>query len=70
VAKFLRHEQEIQSGLILETYFDSDSRHEDSTTVMWAVTVVQVEVKFMFCQDHSTIRIVMMSILSLEVHID
>jgi hypothetical protein len=36
------------------------------TLLPWAVTLKQVEVKFMFGQDHDTLRILVMSIIHLK----
>jgi hypothetical protein len=69
--KFCRHEKESEK-VILETDSDkaitSDSDSDMMKTLVLQVeTILQVGVKFILDQDHNTLGILMMSIVSLEV---
>jgi len=40
------------------------------TMLLQVVTIMQTAASFIFCQDHNTLGILMMCILSLEVPVD
>jgi len=73
----LRHEKHTKQELLLET--NSDDMTVTETLILTLrvdmmktvlVQAVQVGAKFMSVQDHRTNEIVMVSILSLEVHLE
>jgi hypothetical protein len=76
VAEFLIHENDTEQELLLNTDSDkaissdsdrdidtdTDSRHDKKSLLIQAV---QLGPSFMFCQDHRTLRIPVVTILSL-----